>query len=703
MDFETRGYLDVRNVGAWRYAEDEHTEIMSMAYTIGDEPTQLWTPCTPFPQRVLELVEAGSTFEGHGIQFERAVWINILASGQWTKSSPMRSIGQDVGPECIPVPKRWRDTMAVAAYRSLPLSLDEVGAALDLPIQKDKRGKYLIQTLCTPKWGTKTDPDRIYREDWDLMEEFYDYNIRDNDTEKGLSNVLGSLPNPEQRVWVLDQVINQRGVRLDVEAAEAALLLIRFIEKKFNSELKKITDEQVTAATQRDRLLRWLRENDVEIVDLRADTVTAALKYPDMPKPQKRALEIRGMLAKSSTRKIQKMLDTVCRDGRIRGMLQYHGASTGRWAGRLAQPQNYPRGDLEKYAKQLGMKGREAEVMALLIDLIKLALDDPEAAFDAIDVAFGEPMNAIATALRGMFVAAPGKKLMVSDFSAIEAVVTSWVAGENWKLDAFRAIQRGEKYKGADDIYCAAAMQIFQRPVTRADNPKERGVGKICELAFGYQGALGAWRQFDDSDNYTDEEVEGFCHGWRLSHPATAGQYNEEKGYFFGGLWRGLQAAAISAVETGKPHSYSCVTYDLVDDRAGRWLTCTLPNGRRLWYYDPVVTYSMSFGRERPSLTYMGRNNKRGGAWSRIHSYGGMLTENVVQAISRDLMVEAMIRLERAGYRIVLTVHDEVVAEVDEDFGSSEEFDELMSVVPPWATDCPIGVAGWSGNRYMKG
>jgi DNA polymerase len=291
---------------------------------------------------------------------------------------------------------------------------------------------------------------------------------------------------------------------------------------------------------------------------------------------------------------------------------------------------------------------------------------------------------------------------MVSDFSAIEAVGTSYLAGEDWKLDAFRIIQRGELYNGAEDIYCATAMLVLGRPVKKK-NKKDRGIGKVCELAFGYQGGVNAWYNFDSSGTYTDKEIEHHKRAWRKNHPATVD------------LWAGLDTAAVDAVKLGRRTRYGYISYEVVNDEAGRWLTCILPNGRRLWYYNPSVeevefTYRFlndddewdTRTRKKDQLSYEGRDNKRGGSWGVVRTYGGMLTENAVQAISRDIMVEAMIRVEKLGYPIVLTVHDEIIADVPIGQGSMTEFDAAMSVVPVWLPDCPVSAKGWEGGRYKK-
>ena len=686
VDFESRSYLNLLNVGAWAYAQHYTTEILYLGWKIGVK-RGLWygpvlcrilgMPEMPFPQEVIDHVEAGGTFEAHNVQFERAIWKYILHD--------------QMG---IPMPKKWRDTLASCAYRSIPLALEKAGMALKLPILKDPRGKYLIQKLCQPKWGTKAEPDRIYIEDHDLLLELGEYCNSDVDAEELLGETVGPLPTPEHRLWVLDQIINQRGVKFDVDAVQGGLGIIGAYTGKLHEELSEMTEGAITTANQRDRIIKWLSDQNVFIPDLTKDSVEVFLENKSVTGPPRRMIEIRQTLARSSTKKLQKMLDTMNDDERIRGMLQYHGAGTGRWAGRLVQPQNFPRGSLEAYAMAIfgddSIKSLAA-TMVMLIDIIKKGNTDPEGAIAELIFMFGDPMEAIATSLRGMMIAEEDKQFMVSDFSAIEAVVTAWVAGEQWKLDAFQQIQDGFGYEGSPDIYCATASKIFRRPVTKADKAG-RQIGKVCELAFGYQGGVGAWRNFDKSDTYDDAEVDNFKRDWRESHPMTVN------------LWHGLEGAALHCVKTHKPTRYRSIAFEMVKDKAGWWLTIILPNGRRLWYYDPIIQQKMTpWGDMADSLTYMGRDNKKGGSWGRVSTYGGMLTENVVQAISRDIMAEAMIRVEHLGYLILLTIHDEIISEVDKGFGSLDEFNRTMSEVPVWNQGCPVGVAGWEGTRYMKG
>lgn len=686
VDFETRSIAklgDKDSVGAHKYAEHPSTRILCLGYKIGNEPAQIWLPGTPFPQRLIDLIEFGAIFEAHNAGFEKAIWRAILV------------------PMGIPYPTKWMDTMAACAYRALPMKLEAAGAVLDLPIQKNKRGKDLIRKLCVPQKLTKADIKAgleypKWCNDPALLDELYTYCKDDCDSEKCLGDAIGDLPGPEYDVWCLDQTINNRGVYIDVEAVKAASVIRDTVVANLTNELQRITNNRVGTVDERDKIIAWAEEQGFRIPDMTADTLVLLLGKENMNPPPdnvRRVLEIRQALGRSSVKKLDKFLLWRCMDGRLYGLLAYHGASTGRWAGRGVQPQNFPRGDdsILGEAAWLGKRhNNEPGVgMGRLIEAIRTGDSD------LVELLYGDPMEAISSALRGFIIAEPGNELFVADFSAIEARVLSWVAGEQWKLDAFAGIDRGEGYKGSQDIYLATASMVFGYPcLTKKTHHKERATGKVCELAFGYQGGVGAWRNFDSSDKWTDEEVDAKKKAWRAAHPMTVR------------LWYGLEEAAVNAVMSGRACRYRGVTFQVVKSKVGPWLACRLPNGRCLWYYNPMVEETGTdyiTGLPKYQVSYEGKDNKRGGAWARIRTYGGMLTENVVQAISRDLMVEAMFRVEAAGYPIILTVHDEVIAERKKRSGGDiKQFNALMSVVPPWCKGIPLAVAGWVGDRYLK-
>lgn len=701
-DFETFSELDVRDVGAWAYAAHPSTEILCMAYKIPGRKTEIWIPGQEFPQIIIDHIEQGFPVEAHNCQFERAQWTEVLSPQFF-----------------VPIPKTWIDTMATCAYRSIPLGLDKAGEALNLAIQKDKRGKFLISKLCKPRKPTKKDPSTRCRDPL-LLAELYEYCKTDVDAEYELSKTLGDLPKGEFSTWVMDQRINVRGVLVDVEAVNGALKIVTTITHKLESEIALLTDNVVTTGGEVAKIQKWCKDAGAYwLVNLQAGHIEDCLKewfkYDDKgdliydPDDEFdntykiwRVLKIRQLLSRASTKKLIKFRDCRSMDDRIRCLLQYHGAGTGRWAGRGVQPQNFPRGALE-IAKAAGLKGND--LMELLIDCIKNG--DAE----LLELCFGDPMEAIASSLRGMFVSAKGKKFFVADFAAIEARVLMWLAGQMDAVAVFAEYDRAEAEKPGSgiDIYCAMATKIYGYVVKKDEHKEERQQGKVVILGCGYQMGGGAL-QTQAAQNYdviiSLERAKELVEIFRSTYEKVPA------------LWKEIEWAAINAVKYKKRTEIVSengvkLGFEYIKDKAGEWLTMILPNGRRLWYFSPglerktihypdKVTGEMkSF--EKDTLYYAGRSNKKGGAWTRVWSYGGMLTENAVQAIARDLMVAAMRRVEATGkYEIVLTVHDELLAEGDE-ANDEKEFEQLVAGPnPDWAKGCPVAAEGWSGYRYRK-
>jgi DNA polymerase len=705
-DFETYSEADLKKVGAWVYCEHPSTEIICMSYKFiypdgSVSETFLWWfdgDCKTFPKAILDHIAAGGIMEAHNAGFERAVWRHILA----------KRFG-------LTMPRRWLDTQAVCAYRALPQKLDEVGKVLNLSLQKDPRGKFLINKLCVPqkpnaktpkpeKPGAKkkkpsTKPEKVVHTEWwrnrdpELLAELGRYCIRDTETEYELSQRVGDLPLAEYKLWCLDQRINDRGVFVDIPAVMSARRIVDQVEVKLTKELRAITGDPEMTHTKLEGIHAFMAKHHFSLASLEANVIDEALnntdpltQYLDPMHPDvRRVLEIRRALARASTRKLESYLVTTATDGRGHGWLQYHGAGTGRWAGRLVQPQNFPRGVVKAKDKRVNSE----TLMEIMIEMIR------HENADMIELVFGDVMDVIASSLRGMIIAEPGKVFYVSDFSSIEARVTMWLAGQ---MDAMEIFAKADRKEGPD-IYCHMAESIYHRPINKNDNPDERQLGKVGILGCGYQMS-GERLQEQAKDDYNIiislEEANAIVKAYRETYEQVPL------------LWRGLEDAAIAAVTTGKKHYYSCVSYEVVNDAAGKWLTCILPNGRRIWYFNPKVTEVEIERRDgsvwiKKQLSYEGRNNKKGGRWDIVVTYGGMLTENVVQAISRDLMCEAMERVEALGYTIILTVHDEIVAEVLVDFGNLKEYERTMSMCPPWANGCPINVEGWRGFRYRKG
>lgn len=675
IDFETFSECSLDDCGATVYAQHPSTEILCMSWRLtGMEHAEVWVPSRgPFPQAVIDHINDGGSIEAHNASFERGVFRFIMVP----------KFG-------IPWPTRWKDTMAVCAYRALPLGLAEVGEVLKLKVRKDTRGSFLISKLCVPQKPTKKHPEKRCS-DPTLLEELYSYCGTDTDTEWELGEVLGELPPSEYAVWVLDQRINDRGVYVDIEAVEAGLSIIEEVDKNLTAELSKITDGVITTGGQIKRIVTWVKDRGLNLLNTQALTIERALEQDDLGPAVRRVLQIRQVLSHASVKKLYKFKSQRALDGRAHETLQYHGASTGRWAGRGIQLHNLVRGDEKLQSMATGSQD-EAGIEEM-IQAIKTRN------LEYLDIVYGNPVDAVASALKGMITAAPGNILHVRDFSAIESVLTAWISEEQWKLDAFAQIFRGEKYNGADDIYCATAAFIFGHPVSKKTQPEERQDGKRCELAFGFQGGVGAWRRFDlrrpcDIGYKDDEIVNEYKKKWRSGHPHVEG------------AWFALENAAIDTVLTGKPHYFTKVYFDIVNDAVGRWLVAILPTGRKLWYLNPrVEVYTERFNgrlREKRDLYFWGKNSKAGGIWMEVPIYGGMWMENFAQSIARDVLVAAMIRCEKAGYPLILTIHDELIAETIKNFGPPKEFDRLIVEIPDWLAGCPIGAAGWDGFRYHK-
>lgn len=690
-DFETFSEVDVRDVGSWAYAAHPSTEILCMSHKRPGHPSQVWVPGEKFPQYIIDHIIAGYPIEAHNCQFERAIWTVILLEQFF-----------------IPKPLTWIDTAATCAYRSVPLGLDNVGEAIDLPIKKDKRGKFLITKLCKPRKPTKKDPSTRCRDPL-LLAELYEYCKSDADAEESLSQTLGELPRGEFSTWALDQKINVRGILVDVKAVDGALKIVTEITKKLEKELVDLTEGAVHTGSEVAKILAWCKDNGAYwLCNLQAGHIEDCLKeffrYDALGLPLDldetmfkvyRVIKIRQLLSRASTKKLIKFRDCRSPDDRIRCLLQYHGAGTGRWAGRGVQPQNFPRGAMGLKEKIHGMSPNET------IDALLECIKQGDA--DLLELHFGDPMEAVASALRGMFISSPGKKFFVADFAAIEARVLMWLCGQMDAVEAFYAFDNG---KGVD-IYCVMASKIYGRPINKEDE-EERQQGKVVILGCGYQMSGGAL-QVQAEQNYgviiTRERANELVEIFRTSYPCVPA------------FWKEIEWAAVKAVKyKTKTEIVSSngvrIGFEYVTDAAGNWLSMILPNGRRLWYYQPglenkTITYADKETGEpktfkKDSLYYSGRNNKKGGAWGRVFTYGGMLTENAVQAIARDLMVAAMKRVEKENFDIVLTVHDELISEADEN-RDHKEFEKLVSGPnPEWAKGCPVSAKGWSGRRYRK-
>ena len=649
-DYETRGVLQLQNVGVWKYSGDDRTQILCCAFCVDNEPVKLWLPSDPVPPEFLEAANNPDWIVcAHNAGFEIAIEHLILRRRHgWPK---------------IPL-SRNRCTMAMALALALPPKLDLLAQALELVHQKDSAGQRLMLMMAKPRRARKDeDPEgRYWFEDQDRLERLYEYSKQDVKVEREAYQRLRPLIQEELQLWFLDQRINARGFCLDRNFAEAAEAVAEAVRPEINAELTELTAGIVSSVHQTARLRTWLAAQGCISDSLDRKTIETLLATDLMP-PVRRALELRRDGARAAAKKINRLLAHCSSDGRIRGSLRYHGASTGRWSANGVQPQNFKRPEIE--------------------DLDAAAAAIATGNYQHVKSLYPKPLSVIGDTTRLMVCAAPGRTLIGADLSSIESRVLARIADEQWKIESYRRFDTTQDPR--DEPYCITACRIFRVPdgTFNKDSP-ERKVGKVCDLAFGYQAGLNAWRKFEP-DRFSDEEVEQFKKEWRAAHPQIKR------------FWREIDIAAWQAVRH-RERVIRCGQILLKCE--GMFLFIKLPRGRKLAYPYPRIEtkdaqHEVVVFKDASSGQWRDCRNGDG-------AYGGMWTENIVSAISRDLLAAAMLRIERAGYRIVLHVHDEIVAEVPIGFGATDEFARLMTILPSWAEGLPIAAKAWSGPRFNK-
>ncbi len=715
LDFETRSAAELKRTGTFRYAEDASTDVLCLAFAFDEEEdVLLWHPAFPSAgiaeegvehlERLARYVRDGALMWAWNAMFERCVWEMVLR----------RRV-----PGMPPVPPgSWRCSAALAATYALPRKLEECSPALGLPVRKDASGKRLLAKLSKPRKPSKKDPRAGWNEDAADLTGLFSYCRQDVRTERAIKGQLRDWPAPELAMWQLDQTINLRGIQLDREMAHAALRLAKEARAVADDRIRRLTLGSVPGCTKRADLMTWLEQDrGVVLPNLQKQTLERLLgsdeeeeedAAPDfsaderpvedakveakieLPPDVREVLRLWLSTNRSSTKKYLAMLERVCLDGRIRDTLRYHGASTGRWAGQGIQVHNFPRGSLGKLGKKTS---KAAVVDAACRDVRERSRGD-------VEMIWGDVMDVLATTARSALVAAPGHDLVVADFAAIEARGTFWAAGDEPALEVMRKSDRGE----GPDIYRVQAGEIYALdPTTIGKDSDQRQLGKKAVLGLGYQMG-GPKFQFTCTQDRIDIPLAFACRVvkvYRESHLEVVA------------LWKELEALAIEAVRRGPDAP------PLWDSRhitawavRGRFLHCRLPSGRLLSYYRPWVTIEPFVWTDpetgekknmgmRDKLNFWGIDTYTK-KWSPQKTYGGKLTENVVQALSRDLMAAAMPRCEDAGYPVILTVHDEVVSEVPRGFGSVKEFEGLVATTPAWADGLPVVAEGWRGPRYRK-
>lgn len=679
IDFETRGTVELSDVGVDNYSRHPNTSAWCMGFAFDDEDVGLvagadfqpgWSDET---DRIMAHVAAGGLVVAHNAAFELAIWNNVMAPRYgWPALKP----------------EQCRCTMAMAYAMALPGSLEMAAAAVGIPQQKDMVGRRLMLQMAKPR-EIKPDGTIVWWDEPEKRQKLYDYCRQDVRVERELEKRLMPLSDDEQRLWVLDQQINNRGVYVDQPAVKAAIAVVQAEQDRLNGRMRELTGNFVGFCSEVARIKKWLGTRGFDTEGLAKADVADLLERDDLPADVREVLELRQRAGRTSTAKLTPMISAASTDGRLRGMFQYHGARTGRWAGRRVQLQNLPRPKL-----------KPAEIEDVLDVLVKRPTAE---AARYIDLFHGSPMDVIPSCLRGLLTAAPGKELIVADFSNIEGRVLAWMAGEDWKIQAFRDYDAGT---GAD-IYKLMAAMILGKPVGEITDEERQTFGKVPELACGYEGGVGAFQTMAKTYlvKIPDEQANEIKGLWRGKHPKTVS------------YWRETERAAISAtLNPGTTYSVGPAGRQVKYRVKGSFLWCLLPSGRTLCYpYPRIVSLTMPWGDEKDSLTYMaeidqsaGRAEKivpdpnAFGRWQRISTYGGKLVENNDQAISRDLLASAMVNCAEAGYPTVLHAHDENAGEVDEGFGDLQEFYNLCSRTPAWAAGLPVVAAGWRGRRYRK-
>jgi DNA polymerase len=643
-DFETRGPLNLTKAGVDRYSRDPRTEILVAGFAIDSEPIQQWVPGNPVPPEWLEAATNPRWITvAHNDRFESAVEQNILSARYDFPLIPSA---------------RHRCTMAAANALALPADLGLLAKLLHLKHQKDAVGARVMQQMAKPRRPRKNEePNRIrYFDDPERFEQLCAYNRLDVEIEREVYQILASTP--ESELWQLDQRINSRGVPFDRPLIEAACKIVAATYPEIDREIASITDGAVTAITQVTRLQTWLQQRgfQVETIDKKAITELLA---GELPPAVSRVLELRAMGAGAAVRKLGTLLESLDDDDRARGLFRYHGTGTGRWTSHRIQVQNLKRTQIDD------------------VDAAVAAIETGD--YNVVRAQYPNPLAIIGECLRPMICAPPGRMLIGADFSTVEARVLAWLANEESKTGIFRRFDAGQDPN--NDPYVIMAGFIFRKPAETITT-EQRQIGKFCELAFGYQGGLGAFRKIAPDAEFTDAEVERFKFAWRAAHP------NVER------FWHAINRTTIAAVH--KPNApMQCGR--IMAEFNGSFLYLTLPSSRELAYPNPRLVED----RERGYLRIVYKDNAAG-QWRDERLYGGKLTENIVQAIARDILAEAMLRVEAAGYPIILHVHDEIVAEVPEDFIDLEAFSHLVTAVPMWAEGLPIAAKAWSGRRYTK-
>lgn len=652
VDIETYSSIDLSKTGVYRYVEAPDFDILLIGFSIDGGPVEV-IDCTARHNNYEE--------EKKMVQFKKHLYdpecIKKAFNANFERTCLAKWLGKEMPPE------EWRCTMIKCLTMGLPGNLAGAGMALGLPEDKlkDPQGKALIQYFSKPCKPTRVNGQRtrnLPEHDPDKWKLYIEYNRQDVVTEMAIDSKLEiyKTTETEQELWNLDQRMNDHGVRIAVDMVDKIVDYDTVRKEELQKEAQEITG--LANPNSLAQLKTWLNDQGMPMTSVTKDTISAALALKYIPDNVRRVLEIRTALGKTSTAKYSTMLDAVCEDHRLRGILQFYGANrSGRWAGRLVQTHNLARNSLED------------------LDLAReLAVDGD---FDTMQTLFGETAFVFSELVRTAFIPSEGCRFVVSDFSAIEARVISWIADEEWRLEAFRA---------GKDIYCETASQMYKVPVVKHGiNGELRQKGKVAELACGYQGGVGAMKRMDREGSIPEDELQAVVDSWRNANPKVVK------------LWRLCEIAVRTAIEE---HRTVRLQHGLEFSYINHNLFIKLPGGRKLCYWDTKLKMDPRDGREH--IVYMGVNQETK-QWGETETYGGKLVENIVQATARDCLAVAMTRVSNLGYKIVMHVHDEMIVDVPvEDTGALEAINACMAEPIDWAPGLPLKGDGYETTFYKK-
>lgn len=739
IDFETRSAVELKTHGVYIYMDDPSTKALMASYQIDGGPVRRWRYGQPCPDDLRAAIESGKPISAHNSGFERLLMQRVLAKRHgW----PM------------PKTEQFRCTAATAAALALPRKLEHLGEALNLPVQKDKAGAALIRKFSKPRAARKGDPANaviLFNEPEDFkpdFERFHDYCDDDVRTEAEADKRMVPLSDFEQRVYTMSEIINDRGIRIDLKSAHAAIRLADKAKKALDREMRQATGGFVTACSQVARLTEWVQSQGVPMTSAAKAELEELLELDDLPSHVRRAIEIRQEGSKSSVSKINAMINRAGRDGRVRGAFVYHAASTGRWQSVGVNFANMPRPRRCYDEAHLDT--------SVLFEAIRS--EDPDYIRMLYGQELGRPLNLLSDAIRGFIWAGPGRKLVQADYSGIEGAVIAWSSGEDWKVEEMRKIIADP---AIPDLYRQTAASIMNTTtdVVTKKHPYRQSVGKVSELALGFGGGVLAFVSM--AKNYGVDLNTLYEPVW-----ATADAERKEKAArrYDGVLKRGKEGTdvlsreawlACELIKVGWRAKNSSIAkgWSLREDAireairnpgqkvhvlnltylvTNGFLWCRLPSGRCLAYASPklkdqvwakvrlpdgewsdseVMDRELAEklalkgevqiqGETSPAISVLGV--AKNGRMQREHLYGGLIAENDTQAIARDLLVNGMLKAEAAGYEIVAHVYDEMIAEVPIGFGDLKEFEKLICELPEWASGMPLTAGGWEGKRYRK-